>query len=159
LWQATRDSWGIYFSPLVASPLRGEKSNPFFSSIKDWVIVKVNQDFSISVLGLFGLVSNPKKNLGFIELGLFSGLKQNFESRVLKLWASLQLLIFILWFCTRLSSKTQSFELISQQQKMGFKTNGFKPKLIFDFPGVSKIMSSKQKKTFLTQNRPFSGLL
>ena len=36
-WQATRDSWGIYFSPLVASPLRGEKFNPFFSSVKDWV--------------------------------------------------------------------------------------------------------------------------
>ena len=28
----------IYFSPLVALPLRGEKSNPFFSSVKDWVI-------------------------------------------------------------------------------------------------------------------------
>ena len=28
----------FYFSPLVASPLRGEKSNPFFSSVKDWVI-------------------------------------------------------------------------------------------------------------------------
>ena len=27
----------FYFSPLVASPLRGEKSNPFFSSVKDWV--------------------------------------------------------------------------------------------------------------------------
>ena len=28
----------FYFSPLVASPLRGEKYNPFFSSVKDWVI-------------------------------------------------------------------------------------------------------------------------
>ena len=27
----------FYFSPLVASPLRGEKSNPFFSLVKDWV--------------------------------------------------------------------------------------------------------------------------
>ena len=27
----------FYFSPLVSSPLRGEKSNPFFSSVKDWV--------------------------------------------------------------------------------------------------------------------------
>ena len=27
----------FYFSPLVASPLRGEKSNHFFSSVKDWV--------------------------------------------------------------------------------------------------------------------------
>ena len=27
----------FYFSPLVASPLRSEKSNPFFSSVKDWV--------------------------------------------------------------------------------------------------------------------------
>jgi hypothetical protein len=34
-WKATHDSWGIYFSPLVASPLCGEKSNPFFSSLKD----------------------------------------------------------------------------------------------------------------------------
>ena len=28
----------FYFSPFLASPLRGEKSNPFFSSVKDWVI-------------------------------------------------------------------------------------------------------------------------
>ena len=34
----------FYFSPLVASPLRGEKSNPFFSSVKDWVIGWVDDE-------------------------------------------------------------------------------------------------------------------
>ena len=41
----------FYFSPLVASPLRGEKSNPFFSSVKDWVnftIIKSVQFFPLS---------------------------------------------------------------------------------------------------------------
>ena len=38
-WEcAFRDSWGIFISPLVASPRRGEISHPFFSSVKDWVI-------------------------------------------------------------------------------------------------------------------------
>ena len=37
-WEcAFRDSWGIFISPLVASPRRGEISHPFFSSVKDWV--------------------------------------------------------------------------------------------------------------------------
>ena len=38
----------FYFSPLVASPLRGEKSNPFFSSVKDWV----NSKFMIQTPGM-----------------------------------------------------------------------------------------------------------
>ena len=29
--------WEYYFSPLVSWPLRGEKSDPFFSLVKDWV--------------------------------------------------------------------------------------------------------------------------
>ena len=56
----------FYFSPLVALPLRGEKSNPFFSSVKDWVnlssccglvgakIRASNKDLPVTVLFLIG---------------------------------------------------------------------------------------------------------
>jgi hypothetical protein len=44
----------FYFSPLVASPLRGEKSNPFFSSVKDWV--KYIYVFEFTIMQLQKLV-------------------------------------------------------------------------------------------------------
>ena len=52
----------FYFSPLVALPLRGEKSNPFFSLVKDWVISLFLQvKNSMTLLSLLLSCSNYTK--------------------------------------------------------------------------------------------------
>jgi len=55
----TPHSWRIYFSPLVALPLRGEKSNPFFSSVKDWAISLVLWNRPRTTEVLDGIVLRP----------------------------------------------------------------------------------------------------
>ena len=74
----------FYFSPLVASPLRGEKSNPFSSSVKDWVIsprvTSAHDDFTEK--NRFCTYINSNRNR-FSEWPLMSGIEIS-SSRGLK---------------------------------------------------------------------------
>jgi hypothetical protein len=57
---------GIYFLPFVALPLCGEKSNPFFSLVKDWVNPKFRIFTDEKNLALFPRKKTTHQDIFFL---------------------------------------------------------------------------------------------